>query len=240
MRISTLSAAALLIGLLAATSALAQKVDQLQLITQPEFRLLSEDLGAVLSYRGQTPTTPLGTTGFDIGIGVTSSKIQNVAILDKATSNSAKSTVYLPTLHAHKGLPLGFDIGVVYASIPDSNMKFYGGEVRYAIVQGGVATPAVGVRGSMTKLSGVDQLGVDTRGIDLSISKGFTLLTPYAGIGKVWIKSDPHVGNLTNEEFSLTKVFYGVGAQFILFNLNFEGDRTGNVNSYSIKVGMRF
>jgi hypothetical protein len=241
MRISTLSAAALVIGLLAATSVQAQKVDQLQLITQPEFRLLSEDLGAVLSYRGQTPTTPLGTTGFDVGIGVTSSKIQNVAILDKATSNSAKSTVYLPTLHAHKGLPFGFDIGVVYASIPDSNIKFYGGEVRYAIVQGGVATPAVGVRGSMTKLSGVDQLGVDTRGIDLSISKGFTILTPYAGIGKVWVKSDPHgVATLTNEEFSLTKVFYGVGAQFILFNLNFEGDRTGNVNSYSIKVGMRF
>ncbi|MGC2519377.1 MAG: hypothetical protein WA373_09775 [Burkholderiales bacterium] len=242
MRVSTLSASALVIGLLAGTPAQAQKVDQLSSITQSEFRLLSEDLGAVLSYRGQTPTTPLGTTGFDVGVAVTSSKIQNVAVLDKASSNNnASATIYLPTLRAHKGLPLGFDVGVMYASVPDSNMKYYGGEVRYAIVEGGVTSPAVGVRGSMTKLTGVDQLSVNTRGIDLSISKGFTVLTPYAGIGKVWVNSDPHgVPALNNEEFSLTKTFVGIGAQFILFNLNFEGDKTGDVKSYSIKVGMRF
>jgi len=241
MRISRLSASALVIGLLAGTSVQAQKVDRLDLITQPEFRSLSEDLGAVLSYRGQTPTTPLGITGFDLGVGVTSSKIQNLAILEKATSNNASATVYVPTLRAHKGLPLGLDIGAMYASIPDSNIKYYGAELRYAIVQGGVATPAVGVRGSMTKLTGLDQLSVNTRGIDLSISKGFAILTPYAGIGKVWIKSDPRgVPALSNEEFSLNKAFYGVGAQFILFNLNFEGDRTGKVNSYSIKIGLRF
>jgi len=51
--------------------------------------------------------------------------------------------------------------------------------------------PAIGVRGSLTKLSGVDQLSLDTRGLDLSISKGFALLTPYAGIGRVWSTAIP-------------------------------------------------
>ncbi len=245
MRNSTLIALGLVSALLAATPARAQKVDQLQNIAQAEFRLLSEDLGGVLSYRGQTPTTPLGVTGFDVGIAVTASKIQNLAILDKVTSDKANSTVYVPTLRAHKGLPFGFDIGAMYASIPDSNVKFYGGELRYAIMQGGVAAPAIGLRGSMTKLTGVDQLSLDTRGIDLSISKGFAILTPYAGIGKVWVNSTPRgtavsVAGLRSEEFSLNKAFIGLGAQFVVFNINLEADKTGDVKSYSLKVGLRF
>jgi hypothetical protein len=240
-----LLASGLIAALLAVTPAGAQQVDTLQNLSQTQFRLLSEDLGGVLSYKGQTPTTPLGLTGFDLGIAVTASKIQNLAVLEAATSNKANSTVYVPTLRLHKGLPLGFDIGAMYASIPNSNIKYYGGELRYAIIQGGVAAPAVGLRGSISKLAGVEQLELDTRGIDLSISKGFTVFTPYAGIGKVWVNSTPRgtavsVAGLREEDFSLNKVFFGLGSQFVAFNINLEADKTGDVKSYSIKMGFRF
>jgi hypothetical protein len=233
--------ACLLGGLMAASPAWAQDIDQLQAAAQAEFRLLSEDLGAALSYHAQIPAEPLGITGFDIGVGVTATRLEHSGIWQKVTSDDADVTLYVPTLRVHKGLPAGFDIGLTYAAIPGSNIRYTGGELRYAILKGGVASPALAVRGSITRLSGVDQLAFDTRGIDVSISKGFGFLTPYAGIGRVWIESDPRgTGGLQKEEFSLGKVFVGVGMNFAVLNVNLQADKTGDASSYSLKLGWRF
>ena len=230
-------------ALLTALPAWAQNVDQIQNLVQQEFRSLSEDLGAVLSYRPQTPTTPLGITGFDIGVGVTAAKLKHVSIYDRATSSrdSVGDYILVPSVRVHKGLPAGIDVGLVYAKVPDSNLNYAGGELRVALVKGDMAVPAIGLRGSYTRLSGDNQFRVDTFGADLSISKGFTIFTPYAGIGQLWIESDPRgVATLRPESFSMTKYFGGVGLKFGLFNLNFEADRTGSVTAYSGKVSLRF
>jgi hypothetical protein len=219
----------------------AQNIDQLQLLNQDQFRLLSEDLGGALSYRPMIPTEPLGLSGFDIGVGVTAAGIQNEEIFERATSDDVPSTLPIPTLRAHKGLPLGFDIGLMYAQIPGSDIKFYGGELKYAFVSGNTAIPAVGVRGALTRVSGVDQLDLRTRSLDLSVSKGFAVATPYAGVGRVWVESDPKGnGGLEKEDFALTKVFVGMGVKLGLFNMNFEADRTGDVTGLSAKLGLRF
>lgn len=230
----------LLSGILCASPSWAQEIDRLQNIAQAEFRLLSEDLGAALSYHAQVPAEPLGLAGFDIGVGVTATRFENAEILQQVTSDDAGTTLYLPTLRLHKGLPAGFDVGLTYVSVPGSNIRYTGGELRYAILRGGVASPALAVRGSLTKLSGVDQLEFETRGIDISISKGFALFTPYAGVGRVWIESAPNVSGLQKEDFSLTKVFVGLGMNFAVLNVNLQADRTGEASSYSLKLGWRF
>jgi hypothetical protein len=167
--------------------------------------------------------------------------MENSQILQRATSDDADTTLYVPTLRLHKGLPAGFDIGLTYASVPGSNIRYTGGELRYAILKGGVASPALAVRASVTKLSGVDQLSLDTRGIDISISKGFAFVTPYAGIGRVRVESDPHgTGGLASEKFSLSKVFVGFGVNFALLNINFEVAKAGDATSSSLKLGWRF
>ncbi|MGD9952434.1 MAG: hypothetical protein AB7S87_07635 [Burkholderiales bacterium] len=231
---------AMLAPLLAAAPAWAQEIDQLQNLAQAEFRLLSEDLGAALSYHAQIPAEPLGLTGFDLGVGVTATRVENSQVLQKATSDDSETTLYVPTVRLHKGLPAGFDIGLTYAAIPGSNIRYTGGELRYAILEGGAASPAIAVRGSLTKLSGVDQLSLETRGIDLSISKGLAVFTPYAGVGRVWIESTPNVAGLQKEDFSLTKVFVGIGMNLAVLNLNLQADRTGDATSYSLKLGWRF
>lgn len=233
----------LMLALLAALAApaWAEKIDQIQFLSQEEFRLLSEDLGGALSYKPLIPTTPLGSTGFDIGIALTAARLKNTDIIKRAGWDDVPSTLPIPTLRAYKGLPLGFDVGIMYAQIPGTDIKYYGGELRWAIIQGGVTTPAVGLRGNLTKVSGIDQMNFDTRGVDLSISKGFTVATPYAGIGYVWVNSDPKGnGGLSREEFGLTKFFVGLGLNWALMNLCFEADKTGDVTSYSAKVGLRF
>jgi hypothetical protein len=222
----------------------AADIDQLQALGQTQFRLLSEDLGAALSYKPLTPTAPLGITGFDIGIAATSTKLQNSTVFnDASTGDFSISSAIVPSLRVHKGLPLGIDVGVMYGAVPSTNIKLVGAELRYAFVQGGAAMPAIGIRGSYTKLSGVDQLDFDTKGVDLSISKGFLLFTPYLGVGKVWVTSTPKeiaATTLTEESFSLNKVFVGLNLNFGLVNLAVEGDRTGEATSYGAKLGFRF
>jgi hypothetical protein len=232
---------ALIAGLLVVGSARGQNADNLQTLSQQQFRLLSEDLGGGLSYRPQTPTEPLGFPGFDLGVGVTGVKLKNPAIFQQASSETVDSTLLVPTLRASIGLPLGFDVGALYAEVPGSDIRYYGGELRFAIVRGDAVTPAIGLRGSFTKLDGVDQLDLDTRGLDLSISKGFGFITPYAGLGKVWVESTPRgIPSLQREDFSLDKVFAGVGFKLTVFNINLEADKTGDVKAYSLKLGLRF
>ncbi len=220
----------------------ASNIDNLQALSQSEFRALSEDLGAALSYKPLTPTAPLGITGFDVGLAVTATKIKNSDLLQRAGAGD-HSTLPVPSLRLNKGLPLDIDIGLMVGAVPGTNIRLYGGELRYALVSGGVAMPAIGIRGSYTKLTGVDQLDFDTKGVDLSISKGFLMLTPYAGVGKVWAASTPKnipPPGLSKESFSLNKVFGGVNLNLGATNFAFEADRTGKATSYGAKVGFRF
>src|SRR6266436_1803358 len=218
----------------------AADIDKIQALSQDDFHKLSQDLGAALSYKPLTPTAPLGITGFDVGIAVTATSIKNSDVLQKAGAGD-HSTLPVPSLRVNKGLPFGIDVGVMAGAVPGTNVRLYGGELRYAIVSGGVAMPAIGIRGSYTKLTGVDQLDFDTKGLDLSISKGFLMFTPYGGIGKVWASSTPNgIPALSKESLSLNKVFVGINMNFGLTNLAFEGDRTGQATSYGAKLGFRF
>lgn len=207
---------------------------------QTQFRLLSEDLGAALSYKPLSPAEPLGITGFDMGIEVSDTRLVNPQVYQLATSSSSDS---IPIVRAEiqKGLPFGIDIGATYSAVPDSNIKLIGAELRYAIVKGGVATPAVGVRVSYTSLQGVNNLDFDTTGIDVSISKGFAFFTPYAGIGNVWVKSTPNnAPGLVGEDFTESKYFVGANLNLAFINIALEGDKTGDATTYSLKFGWRF
>jgi len=236
-----LATALLSTALLALPVHAASDIDNLTGLGQTNFRLLSEDLGATLSYKPLIPAEPLGVTGFDLGIEVTATKLANPVAFDAATSGGSVDTLALPKLHVHKGLPFGLDIGASYAAVPDSNIKVWGAEVRYAILKGGTATPALAVRGSYSALDGVDQLKLTTTGVDVSISKGFALFTPYAGIGRVWVKSTPDASTgLTPEDFELNKVFVGLNMNLAVVNIAVEGDKTGDATSYGIKFGWRF
>ena len=221
----------------------ANDISTLFLLNQNEFRILSEDMGSALSYKPVTPAEPLGVTGIDLGLVVTSTDVKRSAqSWSKATNNGEPiNTLYIPKLHISKGLPFNLDIGAFYSSIPSTNIKLYGAELRYAILEGGISMPAVAIRGSYTKLNGVSQLAFNTRGLDVSISKGFALFTPYAGVGRVYVDSTPDASTgRSAEKFNQSKVFGGINVNFGLTNFALEADKTGEAKSYSAKLGFRF
>jgi hypothetical protein len=213
-------------------AAAAADIDSVGNLTQSQFRLFSEDLGAALSFKPLIPAEPLGITGTDL---------KNARLLSLASSGRSVPTLLpVPTLRAHKGLPLNIDIGAMYSKIPDLDVTLWGGELRWAIVEGGALMPAVALRGSYSALTGVDQLKLTTAGADISISKGFAMFTPYAGVGQVWVKSTPQgVPVLREESFTQTKVFAGVNINLGI-NLALEADTTGGIVSYGAKFGVRF
>jgi hypothetical protein len=214
---------------------------QINQLTQSEFRQVSEDAGAAFSYKALTPAEPLGLFGFDIGVEVTATNIHNSDAWDQAFSGSAPDPVYVPKVHLHLGLPLAIDIGAFYGEAPDSNVSLWGGELKWAFIKGSTVMPAIAVRATYSQLSGVDQLDFHTRGLELTISKGIAMFTPYAGLGRVWTTSQPvGIPTLQSEEFDQDKYYVGCNLNLAVINLAIEGDKTGDTSSYGLKLGWRF
>ena len=219
------------------TPAFADDLDNVRSLTQAEFSKLAKDFTAAGSYKGVSPAEPLGVIGFDIGVELTSTKMEHGDIWKKAGADN--STVFIPKVHVHKGLPFGIDIGASLSAVPGSDIKLGGAEIKYAFLEGGVAMPAVAVRAAVTRLFGVDELDMNTRSVELLVSKGFLNITPYAGVGKVWGTLTPDFAGLTEEKPSASKVFAGVNFNLGLVNLATEFDRTGGNKSISVKLGFR-
>lgn len=227
---------------LAAEANAADNIDTIDTLGQTAFRSFSEDLSAAISYKAIIPAESMGITGFDVGVEASVTSIANKDEFNLACGGCGADQIIIPKVHVHKGLPFGMDVGLMMASVPNSNIKLTGAEFRYAIVEGGVAMPAVAARLTYSKLDGVDQLDMNTTGLELSISKGFAMVTPYAGIGQNWVSSTPKgtAAVLDKEDYTQTKTYVGVNINLGLMNLAFETDKTGDSSTTSAKFGFRF
>ncbi|MDM8545938.1 hypothetical protein QUF61_05555 [Candidatus Venteria ishoeyi] len=222
--------------------ALDQNIEDLSGLSQNEFNHIASDLSAAIHYKGLVPAEPLGILGFDVAVSGSASQLQHRELFAKTrTSGSNNKYLVATRLHAHKGLPLGFDVGLSYTLVPNGNLKALGGEVRYAIMQGNAVLPAISIRGSYNKTLDNPVLDLDTIGLELMISKGVLMVTPYAGIGHLWshvqAKRSPHLNNVKPEQI---KAFVGANLNLLGLNANAEIEHTDNVTSYSIKLGLRF
>jgi hypothetical protein len=227
--------------LFTATATQAADFNAIGLLNQTEFRAFSEDVASAISYKGLIPAEGLGITGFDISVAATGTEVAHRAILSKAAGGATvPKAVPVVGVRAVKGLPFDIDIGVVQMTLPDTNVRATGGELRWAFVGGSTVLPAVAVRVSGTSLSGVQQLKMRTLSGDISISKGFAFLTPYAGVGNVEVKSSAPGTSLRAETFRMNKGFVGVNLALVPFALGLEADKTGDATSYSVKLALRW
>lgn len=208
-------------------------------LNQSTFEQLSKDLGASLSYKAMSPAEPLGISGFDIGLELSATQLSSAAIFNSVTGSSF-DTLPVPKLYVRKGLPFNIDVGISY--LPGS-ISLLGYELSYAIMEGGIAKPALSIRLTSSKLSGSTDISMTTRGYELALSKGFAMFTPYAGIGSLKVSTTPgaaFTGTLSRTSATLFKSFYGFNMAFGLVSVAFEGDRIGGINSYGAKMGLRF
>lgn len=239
---SLLAAGLALASISAATAARADAFDTLGALDGSEFRELAENLAAATHYKAVTPAEPLGLIGFDLGLELSSTEIDE-ELFDRASDGDygGSDPLLLSRLHLHKGLPFAFDIGAFVGAIPGTDLTVFGAELRYALLEGDVAVPAVAVRGSYSRLGGTDALDLDSLGLELTVSKGFLMLTPYAGAG--WVRSEATPRGtpaLDEESFDQTKLFVGLNVNLLSFNIVLEADRTDDYTTLSGKLGLRF
>ena len=226
---------------LSSSVSVAGELDSLEDLVQAEFKNLAKNLAAATVYRSLSPAEPLGTLGFDVSVGVSATEIdERVFDIANGASNWDLSVLPIPRIQLHKGLPFNFDIGASYTAVPEVDASIIGAELKWAFIDGGIATPAIAARASYSKLSGIDEVDVENMGLDVSISKGFAMLTPYGGIGLVMSESTPNnVPGLKAETVDETRVFAGLNINLGM-NFGFEVDSVAGLTTYSAKVGIRF
>ncbi len=232
---------------IAATTTLSSTPADWTAAGQSGFRALSEEFGAALSYKPVTPAAPLGITGFDIGLEASSTEMSADAktAWQHLIPGTSVPTLVIPKLYVAKGLPFDIDVAAFYSAVPTTSITLSGAAISYAIIGGGMALPAVTIRGAMTRLGGIEELSFSTKSLDISISKGFLGFTPYAGVGEVWVTSSTsnataQAAGITSESFNQPKVYVGLNINLGLPNFAIEGDTTGGISTYSAKLGLRW
>lgn len=206
--------------------------------TQQDFDAVVRDVTAALAWRALHPAETGGITGIELAVVASYAPTEEGAAW-RATTGSDVDELGMIGLRAIKGLPLGFEVGALFSSIPGTGAELMGAELRYALLEGGVATPAISLRAAVTRLSGVDGFEFDSRSLDLSISKGFTLLTPYAGIGRV--QGDARrdfLGTRQDSDHEATRVFAGLRIGLGLFDITPEYERAGDNSVFSLLLGL--
>jgi len=224
---------------LCACAAHAADFTSLGSLGQDQFRDLAKDLGAAMSYKGVTPATPLGAVGFDIGVEVTDTKLEHSAAFNRAGAGNP-SHLTIPKLHVYKGLFGGLDIGAFIGGASEVSATLFGADLRYAILDDTLAAPAVALRLSGTKASGLGDLSVATAAVDVMASKKFALVTPYVGAGAVRVQAKARGTLLAQERFNASRVFGGVNVNLLAANLAFEVEKMGGNTTLGAKIGFRF
>lgn len=134
---------------------------------------------------------PLGWIGFDVwaDASVTPDFEDEVRTEEGSALIGDLPSGYLGIYRvgARKGLPGNFDVGASFGKAYDSDLELLSGELSWAILEGGLAVPAVGLRVTGQRASD-DAYELRQLGAEVLISKGFAVLTPYAGAG--WARSE--------------------------------------------------
>ena len=209
---------------------------------QQQFRGIVEDTSAALNYKALGPAEATGLLGFGIGAFANYTQTENPDAW-QALTGSDVDQVGMVGVVAHKGLPLGIDVGAFYTTVPGADADVFGAELRYAILEGGVASPALALRGTYTATSGIDDFKYRSYGADVSLSKGLTFVTPYIGAGYVWATASPEgalANDLDDEDVDSERFFVGARFSFLILELTPEYERIGDNNAYNLRLGLSF
>jgi hypothetical protein len=222
----------------------AKDIEITDVITQSEFEEFTKEFGTAMLFNPMAPAEPLGMLGFDVSLEtiITDISDDNLYWEKMVDDHDPYSYLPMPRVHVQKGLPFDIDIGAMYFVAPYTNIKQWGLEAKYAILEGSTLTPALSVRASYSKLQGVDDIDVDTQTLDVLISKGFLMFTPYAGVSLTKINASENSTLVTLNDVSETGYRGLAGVQFSPFPLVIMSGEIsyGETMQYGLKIGFRF
>jgi hypothetical protein len=148
---------------------------------QKDLADLAEAIGDVVTFPNVGTAVPTGLPGFEVLVVAGGPQVDTGSSWwQYVDARTLGGVLYGQRLILRKGLPLSFDVGFQTGQV--AGEKFWGGEVRWAFIEGGTVSPALALRGSYSQLSGAP-FGCEVAEAQLVISKGFAVVSPYGGLG---------------------------------------------------------
>ncbi len=233
-----ITAACATVALCALAPAHATDFGAISTLGNGEFGHLAADLGNAFSYHDMEPAAPLGITGVDVGVTGSATRFAYPGVWQQATGSN-KNALPAIGLQVDKGLPANFDIGLLYDAAPGVSAHVIGGALSYAISGGGLMAPALTIRGTYTRLTGASPLQLNTRSVEVSLSKGIAIATPYIGVGRVRTDASADGTPLAPVRVYNNKIYLGVDVNLGLLNFDVEADRMAGSTYYGVNVGWR-
>jgi hypothetical protein len=156
---------------------------------------------------------PLGITGFEVAASLGYvGDFDEHEFADEVLEDDLTVDALAPvSVMARKGIPWNIDLGLSWSRDLDLDLDRWAAEVQWAFIEGGPATPALALRVTYGQGDG-DVYRLRQSGAEVLISKGFTILTPFAGVGVVY--SEGRFDRLLGESatFDTTQHIFYLGA----------------------------
>ena len=212
-------------------------------ITQEEFEQFSRLAAQAIYHTPVEPARAGNLLRFDIGIAAVAVPIEtNAAYWQNSVNDdfTLSSHLLVPRIVVSKGISMA-TVSASYAQVPDTDITVIGGALDIPIVNGGLVSPTLALRGSYSQLQGVEEFDLKTYGVELFLSKGFGPITPYAAVGRA--RSDAE-GRITldsantvtlTDEGDSNRITLGVRISMFLPKLVIEATQ-GEERSYAAKV----
>lgn len=216
-------------------------------ITQEEFAQFSRLVAQGIYATPVEPAGARGLLGFDIGVAATALPVDtSAAYWTRAVGDdfTISDHVAIPRLVVSKGLSVATVAGT-YSKVQGTEIEVWGGSLDLPLLGGGIATPALTLRGAYAQLGGIDEYDLRTYGVELFLSKGFGPLTPYAAVGRTRSDAEARIPLpddstlVLTDEGSSNRYTVGLRLSLLLPKIAIEATQAEE-RSYAAKVSFGF
>jgi len=163
-----------------------------------EFTSYAGELGAVIAPKFLGPSNTLGSYGFELSWDMSFTHINSKSKYWLKGAKNPANFAKTMQIHFEKGLPFSIQLGGVVSHVFQSGMWGLAMDIKWAFVEGFKYVPDFSIGAFVGTLLGASDLAMLDAGMNLMISKPFTLggvvvLTPYAGYRFLYMNASSHL-----------------------------------------------
>lgn len=200
-------------------------------LTKDEFAAFTAEVGSVLRFRQLGDARTLGRGDVDVSIEFATAPIVNT-----------NRSISFPRIVGRFGVSERVDVGAWGGLNSSANYGLAGADVKIVLLQQGPTRPvSLSIRPSVTTLVGPSEVLAAGAGIDLTVSRSFGRVSPYAGVattGALAVERSKDVDlDPATAEGSLA--YAGLSYHWRTVVMSAEVEKGTRV-SYAFRVGTRF
>jgi hypothetical protein len=153
---------------------------------------LADALGDVVTFPNLGTAASTGLAGFEVLVAAGGPQVDTGSRWWRYVDGSTLGGIlYGQRVIFRKGLPMHLDVGAQVGQVMGE--RFWGGEVRCGLLEGGAVSPAVALRATYSRLAS-SAFSLDVTEGQLVVSKGFLVVSPYVAVGYRQVSADATLG----------------------------------------------